>query len=318
VWLAARGSSQSEIAIALALPTLLRVATAPVVTAIAHKRRIAETLAAHPGFCLRDLCDDCAGLEGATRRRTNSCRNSPRGSCGTWPDHLCPHPGMDIDWYIRNDALAWLGRRHVSGREALAGLTHLPALVTLFAATKLKHLHVHVSIKGTLTRDQAQPRLAFAFIGAAALIQASHAEWAIGVASETVLLLLAARYLAAERNAASFPNLGAFGAIFRWLAMSSDPSLVPLFLQAMHGLSFGATYFGSVLLLGGIARETHRARMQGWLASASALSLALATFASGWLTRHFGEKSYLAMAALAMAGLVLALIAGAMKRRIGT
>jgi hypothetical protein len=136
---------------------------------------------------------------------------------------------MDIDWYIRNDALARLGRRHVSGREALAGLTHLPALVTLFAATKLKHLHVHVSIKGTLTRDQAQRRLAFAFIGAAALIQASHAEWAIGVASETVLLLLAARYLAAERNAASFPNLGAFGAIFRWLAMSSDPSLVPLF-----------------------------------------------------------------------------------------
>src|SRR5262249_59208419 len=65
------------------------------------------------------------------------------------------------------------------------------------------------------------------------------------------------------------------------------------------------------------ARETPRARMQGWLASPSALTLALATFASGWLTGHFGERAYLAKAALAMAGLVLALAAAAMKRRTG-
>ena len=55
-------------------------------------------------------------------------------------------------------------------------------------------------------------------------------------------------------------------------------------LQAMHGLSFGATTCGSVLLLGSLASATHRARMQGWLASVSSLSLAAATFACGRLT----------------------------------
>jgi MFS family permease len=59
-------------------------------------------------------------------------------------------------------------------------------------------------------------------------------------------------------------------------------------------------------------------RMQGWLAAASALSLALATFACGRLTRLFGDRTYLAMAGRTMAGLVLALFAAALKRRIET
>jgi MFS family permease len=59
-------------------------------------------------------------------------------------------------------------------------------------------------------------------------------------------------------------------------------------------------------------------RMQGWLAAASALSLALATFACGRLTRLFGDRTHLAMAGRTMAGLVLALFAAALKRRIET
>ena len=58
--------------------------------------------------------------------------------------------------------------------------------------------------------------------------------------------------------------------------------------------------------------------MQGWLAAASALSLALATLACGKLTSLYGEKAYLAMAGLAMAGLALALLAGALKRQSET
>jgi MFS transporter, PPP family, 3-phenylpropionic acid transporter len=114
---------------------------------------------------------------------------------------------------------------------------------------------------------------------------------ATGVGSETLLFLAAARYFTAENYAARFLILDALGAIIRWLAMSADPGpALLIFLQAMHGLSFGATYFGSVLLLGGIARETHRARMQGWLASASALSLALATFAAGCSPANLAKR----------------------------
>ncbi len=360
VWLAARGFSQSEIAIALALPTLLRVVAAPVVTAIADKRGIAETLAscaaaAFAGYWFLALVEgfvpvfagaifaslalglmvplaDALTLAGIRHAEVMGLGRIAYARIRVWTSIGVLGTMFSSGWIVGT----------LPGEKiiyALASLTLLPALVTIFAATKLKHLHTPISTKGSLTRDRAQLRLAFAFIGAAALIQASHAEyyafatlhwkaisltpgvigsaWATGVASETVLFLIAARYFAAERNAASFLILGGLGAICRWLAMSSNPGPLFLFLlQAMHGLSFGATYFGSVLLLGGIAQESHRARMQGWLASASALSLALATFASGWLTRYFGEKAYLAMAALAMAGLVLALAARAMNRRI--
>jgi MFS transporter, PPP family, 3-phenylpropionic acid transporter len=362
VWLAARGFSDSEIAVALGLPTLLRVAAAPVVTAIADKRGIAATLAACAAAAFAAYCflaivkgfltifagaifamialglmvplADALTLAGIRRVEVMGLGRVAYARIRVWTSIGVLGTMLASGWIVS----LFPGERIIF---ALAGLTLLPALVTIFAATKLNHLHTRGTHKGGLTTDPTQLRLAFAFIGAAALIQSSHAEyysfatlhwkaislapnfigvaWAIGVASETVLFLLAARYFAAEKNAATFLVFGALGALFRWLAMSTDPgpSLL-IVLQAIHGLSFGATYFGSVLLLGGIARETHRARMQGWLASASALSLALATFACGWLTSHFGEKAYLAMAALAVAGLMLALIAGAMKRRIRT
>ncbi len=79
---------------------------------------------------------------------------------------------------------------------------------------------------------------------------------------------------------------------------------------------FGATTCGSVLLLGSLASATHRARMQGWLASATSLSFAAATFACGRPTGLFGAKAYLAMAALAGAGSGAAVLAGWLRRRL--
>jgi PPP family 3-phenylpropionic acid transporter len=364
VWLAARGFSPDEIATALALPTFLRVIAAPLVTAVADKRGIAETLAAcaaaaFAGYCflasVRAFLPVFAGalfvmialgvmvpladaltLAGIRRAEVMGLGRFGYARIRVWTSIGVLGTMLASGWIVSFCP----GEKIIL---ALAALTALPALVTIFAAAKLKHLHmpargVH---KGGLTQEPGQLPIAFAFIGAAALIQASHAEyysfgtlhwkaisltpgfigvaWAIGVGSETLLFLLAARYFTAEKNAVSFLIVGALGANVRWLAMSADPSVPAIFfLQAMHGLSFGATYFGSVLLLGGIARETHRARMQGWLAAASALSLALATFASGWLTSQFGQKAYIAMAALAAAGLMLALVAGTMRRRIET
>jgi PPP family 3-phenylpropionic acid transporter len=99
--------------------------------------------------------------------------------------------------------------------------------------------------------------------------------------------------------------------------MSFDPPAgVLLVLQGMHALSFAATYTGSVILLGSLAGPYHRARMQGWLASAVALTTALATMAAGVLTDSLGERAYLVMAGLAVCGLALAVLAGVLKRRL--
>lgn len=222
---------------------------------------------------------------------------------------------------------------------ALLLVTALAAAIAILAALKFKRVRLHRSLEGRLTADRARLRLALVGILAAALIQASHAEiysfatlnwrragltadfisaaWAIGVACEGLLFAVAARVFRTEENAAAFIILGGIGAALRWLMMSGDsgPGLL-LALQAMHGLSFAATYCGSVLLLGGLAGPTHRARMQGWLAAASALSLALATLACGPLTSHYGAKAYLAMTGLALAGLGLAFLAAVLKRRL--
>jgi PPP family 3-phenylpropionic acid transporter len=223
---------------------------------------------------------------------------------------------------------------------ALAALSLFSVGVAIFAALRMNARSVvAIGYPGRLTADGARLRLAIVGICAAALIQASHAEvysfatiqwraaglspdrisaaWAIGVASESVLFLIAARFFRTDRNAVAFLLLGAAGAFVRWSAMTLDPGPdLVIALQTLHGLSFGATTCGSVLLLGGLASPTHRARMQGWLAAATALSLAAATFACGWLTGRFGEHAYFAMAALAFAGGLAAALAAFMRRRL--
>jgi PPP family 3-phenylpropionic acid transporter len=347
VWLAARGFSESEIAVALGLPTLLRVAAAPVVTAIADKRGIAATLAACAAAALAAYC---------FLAFVNGFLTIFAGALGL----MVPLADALTLAGIRRAEVTGLGRiamaASVYGRRleswercsrpvgssayfrvtALAGLTLLPALVTIFAATKLKHLHTRGP--HLLPTRRSYLRLAVAFIGAAALIQASHAEyysfatlhwkvisltpnfigaaWAIGVTSETVLFLLAARYFAAERNVATLP------CFWRpWLSVplarhERGPRTVGPLSPAGDAQS---KFRGDLFWKRALARRHCAGNAPSTeLPSGSALSLALATFASGWLTSHCGEKAYLAMAALAMAGLVLVLIAGAMKRPIQT
>ncbi|ACK49918.1 major facilitator superfamily MFS_1 [Methylocella silvestris BL2] len=231
--------------------------------------------------------------------------------------------------------------------EALPGEQIIVALIllslpsvgaALFAAIRMNRAHLYAgATAGRLTADSARLRLALLTIAAAALIQASHAEvyafgtiqwraaglspgaigaaWAVGVGAEILIFLLAARHFRSERSAVPLLLLGAAGAALRWTAMSFAPGAEAVIaLQTLHAFSFGATTCGSVLLLGALASPTHRARMQGWLAAAGALSLAAATYGSGWLTARFGDEAYLAMAALAVTGGAIALAAGWLKR----
>jgi PPP family 3-phenylpropionic acid transporter len=89
-----------------------------------------------------------------------------------------------------------------------------------------------------------------------------------------------------------------------------------LLLQMLHGATYGATQLGAVYLLSRLAGPQRRAQAQGWLSAAGALSLAAATFASGFLQVEFGRAAYLFMAGIAIAGLLLAALAGCLVRGV--
>ncbi len=360
VWLSARGLSDAEIAAALATPLVLRVVATPLIASFADRRGIGIALCFAAAALLLGYCGlrfaagfapifigavivalamgampalaDALTLTGI-RRAEIVGRRIAYGHIRVWTSIGV----LSMMLASGRIVAAFPGARII---VALAALSVFSVAVAVFAAVRMNFRHVYAGAgPGRLTADAARLRLAIVGIGAAALIQASHAEvysfatihwraaglspdrisaaWAIGVASESVLFVVAARYFRTERNAIAFLLLGAVGAAVRWIAMSFDPGPdLVIALQTLHGLSFGATTCGSVLLLGGLASPTHRARMQGWLAAAGSLSLAAATFACGRLTGSFGESAYLAMAGLAGAGALAALLAGWLKRRL--
>ncbi len=181
---------------------------------------------------------------------------------------------------------------------------------------------------------QPLPRVLRLSIGAAALIQASHAAiyafgsldwarhgvsppwigalWAVGVAAEITLFAVIGRWPARWRSPFRLLGLGAGAAVLRALGMGlADGDLVLLLpLQALHGLTFGATHLGVMAAVSGFAPEGARGRAQGTVGASTAGVSALATLACGAVYRSLGgTATFLMMAPLALAGLVLVVLA---------
>ncbi len=128
------------------------------------------------------------------------------------------------------------------------------------------------------------------------------ALWSIGVVAEIVLFAAAAR-LPAAIGPPALLIIGASGAVLRWLVMTLDPPLASLpVLQCLHALSFGATHLGAVQYLARLAPPGFAATVQGLLAVANGFVAAVAMLMSGFLHARYGALSYLAMAAMALAG----------------
>jgi len=177
-----------------------------------------------------------------------------------------------------------------------------------------------------------------AVLAAASLIQASHAVyygfsalawraagldgttiaalWALGVVAEIVLFAMSGR-LPVPFTPLVLIAIGAGGAVLRWTAMAFDPpaALLPP-LQALHALSFGATYLGSLNIVARRAAHGQSATAQGYLAVASGAVMAAATGMSGVLYAAFGSLAYAAMTLVAVAGGVCALVAYQLGRRV--
>jgi PPP family 3-phenylpropionic acid transporter len=229
---------------------------------------------------------------------------------------------------LPNAALVWL----------LSGVSFTAAACAFIA---LRGVGVGVPAKAHPALGEiARPGLVALTIASAALIQASHAmvfafgalhwkaighdenfvslAWSAGLVTEVGFFLLAGRWFGGEGRAATHIALGGAAAALRWLLMAGDPGTVGIFAaQALHGLSCAAVQLGPAYLLARLVGAGRYAQAQAWLWASVAAGLSLATLACGPLQTSFGERGYLAMAALAALGFALALGLGRALRRAG-
>jgi PPP family 3-phenylpropionic acid transporter len=113
--------------------------------------------------------------------------------------------------------------------------------------------------------------------------------------------------------------LGGAAAVIRWSALAFAPPLWLLFpLQALHSLSYAATFLASLQLVERLSTPANASAAQTINAALSGGVLAgLATIGSGALYDSMGAKGYFAMAAMAALGLAGALRLYGVKRLDG-
>jgi PPP family 3-phenylpropionic acid transporter len=134
------------------------------------------------------------------------------------------------------------------------------------------------------------------------------------VLAEIVLFALSSRLPAALKSTALL-SFGAAGAVLRWTAMAFDPPIAVLpILQLLHAASFGATHLGTIGFLARAVPRGFAATAQGAVGTASGIVMALATALPGEQYAGVGSLAYLARAAMALAGLVLALLPGRLSK----
>lgn len=133
--------------------------------------------------------------------------------------------------------------------------------------------------------------------------------WAFGVVVEIALMWLFEPW---RRRAGIGPwsllMVGAAVAVLRWSAMAFAPPLWLLWpLQALHALTFAATFLAGVQIVERLAPRDSQTAAQTLSSVVSAgVLIGLATAASGPLYDRFGAGGYWAMAVMAAAGLLAA------------
>ena len=134
--------------------------------------------------------------------------------------------------------------------------------------------------------------------------------WAFGVVVEVALMWLVEPW---RRRVGIGPwsllVIGAAAAIVRWTAMAFAPPLWLLWpLQALHALTFAATFLAGVQIVEKLAPRDSQTAAQTLSSVLSAgVLIGIATAASGPLYDRFGAGGYAAMAVMSAAGLLAAL-----------
>jgi PPP family 3-phenylpropionic acid transporter len=164
-----------------------------------------------------------------------------------------------------------------------------------------------------------------AIIVAAALIQGSHAAyytfasitwqlaglggltiaglWSLGVLAEIVVFALSPRF---TLSPAALVVIAALSAAARWSITALEPPVAMLaVVQLAHGLSFGLTQVGTMMLLMRRVPVDVTARGQGYLAACSGIFASSASILSGAIYARYGQGVYYLMAAMALSGAVV-------------
>lgn len=132
--------------------------------------------------------------------------------------------------------------------------------------------------------------------------------WATGVTAEIVFMwfLEPWRRRVGPRN---LLMLGGVAAVARWSALAFSPPLWALFpLQALHALSYAATFLASLQLAERLSTPRNASAAQSLNSALSGGVLSgVATILSGWLFDRTGAHGYLLMSAMSAAGLLGAL-----------
>jgi PPP family 3-phenylpropionic acid transporter len=339
MWLKAIGIDASWIGIITAVPSVTRFTVLPLVTGLAERRgslrgaMIATAFVTALGFlvigtqhlpllvfaayvvtaCLWTpmvpLTDGYA-LKGVARYGLNYGPLRLWGSAAFVVGALACGLLVDV---IATRHLIWVIAA-VAGLGALASLGLQP-LDTPKAAPAAAH--------GT-TALLREPGFV-AIIVASALIQGSHAAyytfasitwqgsglggltiaglWVLGVLAEIVVFALSPRF---TLQPSLLVVIGALSAVARWLITAQDPPLAVLaVVQLAHGLTFGLTQVGTMLLLVRHVPGHVMARGQGYLAGCSGIVASSASILSGAIYARHGQGVYYVMAAMALSGAVV-------------
>ncbi len=357
VWMESRGLSPATIGVLLAIPTVVRVlVTAPLMSladrpAGARRLLVWGQAGAAAGYALM-LGTESALLIGLLTAgiavalapvvatgdllTTDAVRADPSlnyGRIRVWGSItflVTSIAGGTVLALLPPDGILW----------TLVALGLAAMLVSAWAATPREAPAGEIAPAWRLRLDLPRPLLLA--IAACACIQASHAAvygfgsihwralgfagptigvlWAVGVLAEILLFVALGGLVGGGLRGLALIALGAAAGILRFAALSLDPGLaVTLGLQALHGLTFGATHLGAMAALTALSPPGARGAAQGVYGAAIALALALATIASGWLYRAAGPLAFAAMAPLAGLGLLLTLLArqAAQPHRVG-
>jgi len=339
VWLKAVGIDAFWIGIITAIPPVTRFTVLPFVTALAERRHalrgaiVVTAFATALGFSILGTqhqpvlvflayavtcclwtpmvpLTDAYALRGVARHGLNYGPLRLWGSAAFVAGALgC---GLLVD-VIAAQNLIWV----IASVAALGAFVGL-GLSPLRTPKSLVNIH-HGA--GALLRDPGF----LAIIVTSALIQGSHAAyyifasiawqqaglggltiaglWSLGVIAEIVVFALSPRFTLPP---VMLVAIAALSAVARWVITAQEPPLAILAaVQLAHGLTFGLTQVGTMMLLVGYVPGHVMARGQGYLAACSGIVSSSVSIISGAIYAQYGQGVYYVMAAMALTGAVV-------------
>jgi PPP family 3-phenylpropionic acid transporter len=347
VWLQARGLSEVEIASIIAVPALVRVVLTPLAGLYADRapsRRFAVISFSLPAeliyllvwpahdfwlillttgtaFTLYALAlppAEALALTGVRRFGLDYGRMRVSGSIAFITANL--GSGALLGFFSSNEAIYFFMLAALVSAAAVSFALPLtpPAVRALDDAVK----------PDTRPSREVLGNVGFlALMGAASLIQASHAMlysfgsiewralgyspfqvgvfWAMGIVCEVSMFIFSTLLV---RRTGPFGLLvaGGIGAMVRWSLFPFNPGFLGFaVLQGFHGLTFGATYVGTQHVIARMVPDRLTASAQGLYVMVSGVMLAVATMTAGPLYERFGIHAFWFMIPIAAAGLVL-------------